>query len=637
MKNARRVLIPLALVIGLLALIPAARILSALNRLDADARTLKNLSEQETFAFAQAEQAGDLFAQTARDFRELRDALGASVHLLPAFGWFPRYGGELANAPALLDFGEQLTVSAQATLTLANAFDVAVEAGRATGATTPESVLRVAETHAEAIQQARQKLATAQQARAQIDATQLSPARRELVERADKWLPLWQTGLDALALAPQLLGGDRPRVYLFIAQNSDELRATGGLISGVALVRVARGKIAVGEFQDSYAVDDYTKRHPVPPVALQKYMDAPQWVFRDANWSPDFPTSARQLAAIYQLDRGVAADGVIAVNYKLIARLLAATGAITLETYNERVDATNVLAKLQTYWASPTGKGQTGDWWAHRKDFSAKLFETLMRRVTTGEADRAQLARVFADAITSKDVLIYSHDAEAINLGGTLYTGADDALLVVDSNVGFNKVDPSVDRQIEYAVTVEPDGAARARVTVTYTNLSPADGTACAHAPHYRENYLAMQQECYWNYVRVFAPAGSQLLAATGVSDAVTERAPEARAVFGGYFVLPRGEKQIAQFEYRLPAGLRAPYVLHLEKQPGSAATPARVRVVTPSETWDVAATLDRDHIIRASTARAETPVWLGAALGVVGLGSVGGVWYIYARGKRCN
>ncbi|MCA1554618.1 MAG: DUF4012 domain-containing protein, partial [Chloroflexi bacterium] len=82
-----------------------------------------------------------------------------------------------------------------------------------------------------------------------------------------------------------LVGFDGARSYLIIAQNEDELRATGGFISAVGLITVERGKVVASEFMDSYAVDNLGKPYPDPPDALRKYMLAYLWLFRDSNWS----------------------------------------------------------------------------------------------------------------------------------------------------------------------------------------------------------------------------------------------------------------------------------------------------------------------------------------------------------------
>ena len=83
---------------------------------------------------------------------------------------------------------------------------------------------------------AQANLADAESYRAEIDAETLSAQLAKQVNRFDKGLPLLKMALDFAPAVPSLLGVDEPRTYLIIAQNNDELRATGGFISGVGTV-----------------------------------------------------------------------------------------------------------------------------------------------------------------------------------------------------------------------------------------------------------------------------------------------------------------------------------------------------------------------------------------------------------------
>ncbi len=587
MRLSRRLILPLVFVVVLVLLIQAARAIVIVRRLQADVATMQGVSDPSALIVGTAGSANDLpglIEASARDFRDLRSTLGVFVHILPAFGWLPRYGGDLANAPALVEFGAEIATSAEETFLVADSLNRAVEAGRSSQSPIGVTLLYAAQAQIADIQSARDHLAAGMSARHRIDASALGASRREVIARLDRWLPLWKSGLDLLADAPALLGADQPRTYLLIAQNSDELRATGGFISGVAPLRIERGEISLGEFQDSLVVDDRSKPHPSPPEPLSRYMFAGEWLLRDANWSPDWPTSARQIEQLYQIDHGGALDGVVAVNLRLVPRLMEAVGPVDMEAYGERVDATNVVSRIQAYWSFPQVQAQQADWWSHRKDFVGQLLQVVVRRLMSGSFDRARLARAFSDAMTTKDLLFYVNKGE-IAPRGALYDGAGDALMLVDSNVGFNKVDNTIARQAEYTIALDEAGAARASIVITYANKSPDIGTFCVQQPLYQGNYSDLQQGCYWDYVRVVVPAGAQLVRSAGVFDVKTEEVSPGRVAFGGYFVLPRGQTNTVRFDYRLPPVTQAEsqYSLRWEKQPGAAPMPVTVSVILPS------------------------------------------------------
>ena len=152
-----------------------------------------------------------------------------------------------------------------------------------------------------------------------------------MLNRYDEAYPLAQTGLELVDVAPQLLGADRPRTYLLLFQNEDELRATGGFISAVGRVTIDAGKIISLTVEDSYAVDDFTTPYPDPPAPMRDYMGIDLWVFRDSNWSPDFPMAARQPISLYTQTRGGTIDGVIALNQQVVEALVDGLGPLTID------------------------------------------------------------------------------------------------------------------------------------------------------------------------------------------------------------------------------------------------------------------------------------------------------------------
>jgi hypothetical protein len=114
----------------------------------------------------------------------------------------------------------------------------------------------------------------------------------------------------------------------------------------------------------------------------------------------------------------------------------------------------------------------------------------------------------------------------------------------------------------------------------------------------------------------------------------------QGRAVFGGYFVIPRGQSRTVRFEYQLPpiSPNSSSYTLHFEKQPGASAIPVRVRVTLPETRHMLSArplparfedhvaefdlTLDRDQTIVLTLSSAQPSTWaiLFAGLAAVGL-----------------
>jgi hypothetical protein len=164
--------------------------------------------------------------------------------------------------------------------------------------------------------------------------------------------------------------------------------------------------------------------------------------------------------------------------------------------------------------------------------------------------------------------------------------GADggDFLAVVDANLGYNKADAAMQRAVDYQVSW-PNGAGQpgqATLTLTYTHPVDADDPGCDLTPRYGKDYADLVARCYFAYVRVYVPAGSELIEATGVdSDSVESRRGEQRTqVFSGYFILPPRERKTVTFTYTLPAALQPDtYQLRVQRQSGTAPLPLTVTV----------------------------------------------------------
>ena len=431
-----------------------------------------------------------------------------------------------------------------------------------------------------------------------VDASRLRPPLGPRLAQIQETLPRLRPLLDLFPLLPDLLGADGERHYLIVAQNSDELRPTGGFVSGVGLVRVAQGKITILQFEDSYAVDNHAQPHPPAPEALRRLMGAKLLFLRDANWSPDFPTSARILSTIYKLDRGIAVDGVVAVDLFAVRALVAALAPLSVPGREIPITGDNVIAQMRAAWDEPvegvTIEQNIGEWVRRRKEFMPTLVQAMMARVAAGEVDLRRLGSALTRAAVEKHLLVYlDHPAaqvviSTIGWDGSIQPGAQDYLAIYDTNFGYNKVNALVTRQTDYRVAWEQAGWT-AHLTLTYTHPAPATAGPCKHESVYGQTYDDLTRRCYWDYLRVYAPAGSQVLAAEGLEAVEVEEGEAGATVIAGEFVLPPGTSHSVRLVYRLPDAVvqEGVYRLRIQKQPGIAAMPLRVALRgQPGSLW---------------------------------------------------
>jgi hypothetical protein len=550
------------------------------------------------------------------DVVALRQEAGGLIQLAPLLGWLPGYGGDLQAAPHLLETADGLTEAGTLLCDMLNPLLTAAEKG----SLTPEQMIAPLTREQDSLEQALAATKRAQAAWDQVDATQLSPWLAGKVSKLDEGLPLLRTGLQMATVAPELLGANGARTYLILAQNDDELRPTGGFISGAGAVTIKNGQITEMNFIDANLVDDYlNKPYPAPPDPLFDYMGSEIWLFRDANWSPDFPTSARQAAYFYEYGQGVPVDGVIALNQHAVELLMTGLGEVHISGVDEPITAANVRQFMREAW-NPGESGVTTEWMFSRKEFIGQLASAIVERIETdpGSVDWVQVARGLYQALNERHLLVCVGDADAswalakARWDGSLRENNGDYLMVVDANLGFNKVNPLIDEIMDYRVTLHADGTASAELSLMYIHRGQRKDVHCQHPVLYTEGitYAAMMHRCYYDYLRLYVPAGSALQTATPHptpgeyllrgeptdGQAVTLSDEAGRAVFAQFFVVEYGQTLMTRFEYDLPRVVqskdgRQTYTLLIQKQAGTDGMPVSLTIVLPSGANLLAAT----------------------------------------------
>ena len=547
-----------------------------------------------------------LFDAAHSDLEALRRAATPFVWAGPYMGWLPRYGPDLQAAPALLDIAGHLADAGDVLKTpFAPLLRKAMSQDQVDRAALVREAWGVLQAARPQLRSALASVQKAQLARDEIGAARLSPRFQAWLARLDLYLPLLAPGIEGALLLPELAGVDGPRTYLLLVQNQDELRATGGFISAVAQVTVEQGAVTALQFQDSYAVDDFTRVYPDPPAPLLEYMLSELWVFRDSNWSPDFPTSARAAVALYKISREVEIDGVIALDQRAIQLLIDAIGPLQVKGQSKPLTGQNVIEMVQQAWGA--GQGEQQDWWWHRKDFMIAALGAIVERFEggLGQEGLARLARAVHRSLQERHLIVYVEEREAAALlaglgwDGAIRQTTGDYVMVVDANVGFNKANVHVEQRLEYAVDLTNLAQPRATLIVSHTHLLPPRAAPCLHTPRYDETYALMSERCYWNYLRVYVPAGSRLVHSTPheVPGALllSGRASPARVAVGPpecgrdvwatFLLLQPAETLTTRFDYVLPPGAlqidgrQVTYRLTVQKQPGTLAVPLRVRI----------------------------------------------------------
>ncbi len=313
-------------------------------------------------------------------------------------------------------------------------------------------------------------------------------ATKRLGQRGEDALARYRHSISSvdkfLLLYPRMTGFREKQVYLVLLQNSTELRPTGGFIGSIARVSVEDGRMSDLEVSDVYVVDGQLKGHVDPPIPIRELLGQEHWYLRDSNWDPDFSRSAAQAAWFYEKETGVRVDGVIGISTPFIVDLLALTGPLTLIDYNDRITSQNFYGKSLFYTQEDFFPGST-----QKKDFLGSLTGILLDELTTSKTlNPVGVFRTLTDALERRDVLFYFTDPELQSMvtqfgwsgnifpvsacAGVSGTCLSDPLMVVEANLGVNKANYFVGRQLTRTIRVEQDGGVKETITLTLENSS---------------------------------------------------------------------------------------------------------------------------------------------------------------------
>lgn len=264
------------------------------------------------------------------------------------------------------------------------------------------------------------------------------------------------------SVAPQVLGFDEERKYLILFQNNGELRPTGGFIGSVGEAKIQKGKLVDFEIKDVYDLDGQLKAHIEPHYIIRRYLQ-PHLYLRDSNFDPDFERSASLSALLYNLETDKKVDGVIAVNFEAIRRIIELIGPIKLSSYNKMLDAQNTFEFLQTTIDKNFFPGST-----EKKDLLQSLFNQLVLKLEN-EQEFLKTIPLIPDLLNEKHILFAFHKSSENQIFKVLgYTGSltdfrementiSDTLSINEANIGANKANVLLDRKVEYDVFLEEE------------------------------------------------------------------------------------------------------------------------------------------------------------------------------------
>lgn len=391
----------------------------------------------------------------------------------------------------------------------------------------------------------------------------LAAIQKEIADKLPEFDQLINDALPLVKILPELAGHPDTNTYLFLLENNSELRPTGGFIGTYGVIKVHEGEIIDFQTDNVYNLDSVSGISVTPPLPLQRYNQADTWYLRDANWSPDFPTSAEQAIWFYEHEGGATRgfDGVIAITPTMIARLLDVTGPI--ET--DGITFTSENFETELYYQVSRGYARQGIAFTDRKDIIGNMGTILITKLLSLPQDQwPQLWDNLITNLNEKHLLLYSRNDDAQSLlveqgwSGSVAQTDGDYFQIVDANLASLKSDPAVKRTVSYSLSMDGD-----RPTATLSMQYHHVGDFDERTTRYR------------TYVRMYVPSGSEFISADGNDNDVTTTEELGKTVFETFMSIEPGTTETVSVTYALSPQVAAAinsgsYHLLAQKQPGT-------------------------------------------------------------------
>ncbi len=311
--------------------------------------------------------------------------------------------------------------------------------------------------------------------------------------------------IDLMQDLKEFLGMSQDKRYLLVFQNNAEMRASGGFIGSFAVIDFRNGQIKNLEVPGggSYDTEAGLLEKIIAPEPL--WLVNPLWHFWDANWWPDWPTTAKKLAWFYEKSDGSTVDGVISLTPTVIENLLSVIGPVDMtKDYGVIIDENNFWQITQTL-----AEQKPPETTKPKKiigDLAVKIIEQLPTSLS--KENLIKLIKIVEENLKQKQILFYFTNADLqdkitqFDWSGIIKPTSGDYFSVVNTNIAGGKSDKKIIQAIEHQAEIMADGSIIDTLTIKRT-----------HTAIKREPFSGVRNV---NWLRIYVPEGSQLLAAQG-------------------------------------------------------------------------------------------------------------------------
>ncbi len=396
-------------------------------------------------------------------------------------------------------------------------------------------------------------------------------------------------------VVPEFLGIEgKTKQYMVLFQNESELRPTGGFIGSYGILKFENGRLLGLDVKDVYEADGQLKGHVEPPWEIKTVLNEAKWFMRDANWQPDFTKTSADIQWFLEKETGQKVDGVIGVDLAVAKSFLKVVGEIYVPDFKETINEANLYEQAEFYAETKFFPGSV-----QKASFLGAVGKQLFEGIKSLNIEKkAALMQSMVGLLEQNEIQIalnHKETAQIItNLGwdGKIYNGKcgvgdciTDYLFVVEANLGVNKANYFLNRNIEQTVNIGPNQIERI-LKINYENTAK------------NNNWPGGD---YKNYLRVYLPKDVSLsqIKVTDAGDVsnfkiynnneLRIKEVDGKKEVGFLVIVPTLKKRVVEISYSSKIDLvgktKFNYISYIQRQSGSGET-GLVSLITYPSDW---------------------------------------------------
>ena len=253
-----------------------------------------------------------------------------------------------------------------------------------------------------------------------------------------------------------ILWEERPKKYLVVFQNNDEIRATGWFIWSMALIDLDRWKITKVDKKDVYALEWQLNQVYKDKEKAPEWLNKITWTFwlRDANYFPEIKDSAAKIKFFFdKIDLKI--DWIVFINQNMILDLLDSIEWIYSKTLWAQITKDNFSMIVSTLVEAEVFK----EWTLWTPKQALFLFAEELYQRLNWEKKYYDYLKIILNHIENRDIVFYSFDPVENSLLWKLWLNWEinfretlDFNYPIYSSIWWNKSDRYMDYRYEKTV-----------------------------------------------------------------------------------------------------------------------------------------------------------------------------------------